>query len=267
MITPPRPTTLYRLFNADDQLLYVGIAGNPGRRWEQHRGDKLWWGDVARTTLEHFDTREEAERAEITAIKTEHPLRNIVHNRGGKPAPAPPLAPGATTWTWYSRRSGHQFTEQLALYWFIDMESITDDYYADEITASQLWRMWLRRLEGYDNWYQDRWGVLEIMWTVTTPEVRGVFDTAPFPAPDGIVDRFGQDSWLDFYSWPEDAATGERLNWLTLPVIDKQWNPARGDKGGFVQELTGWKPSPLQHTVHIPSLAAAAMLPRPTESP
>ncbi len=36
-MTDSSPTTLYRLYNADGGLLYVGIAGNPGRR------STIWW--------------------------------------------------------------------------------------------------------------------------------------------------------------------------------------------------------------------------------
>lgn len=72
------PTTLYRLFDQTGVLLYVGIAGNPGRRWEQHRADKPWWGDVATTRLEHFPTREAALSAELDAIRSENPRHNVV---------------------------------------------------------------------------------------------------------------------------------------------------------------------------------------------
>ncbi|WP_062434940.1 GIY-YIG nuclease family protein [Herbidospora daliensis] len=71
------PTSLYRLFAADGSLLYVGIGGNPGRRFEQHRSDKPWWGDVASMTIEHHPTREAALAAELQAIKTENPRHNI----------------------------------------------------------------------------------------------------------------------------------------------------------------------------------------------
>ena len=81
-MTDSSPTTLYRLYAADGALLYVGIAGNPGRRFEQHRKDKPWWGDVATTHLQHFPTREEAMAAELEAIRTEHPTHNIVGRAG-----------------------------------------------------------------------------------------------------------------------------------------------------------------------------------------
>lgn len=74
-------TTLYRLFASDDQLLYVGIAGNPGRRFEQHAHDKPWWSEVSRVSLTHFPGRIEALEAERDAIRAERPQHNIVHNQ------------------------------------------------------------------------------------------------------------------------------------------------------------------------------------------
>lgn len=74
-------TTLYRFFNPQGVLLYVGISKKPFERWKQHRGDKPWWLEIATVTLEHFDTRREAMSAEEAAIKGEGPLFNIVHNK------------------------------------------------------------------------------------------------------------------------------------------------------------------------------------------
>jgi len=81
-------TTLYRFFDSAGRLLYVGISGNPGRRFHQHSGEKPWWADVDRSTMEHFATRAEAEAAEVAAIKTERPLHNVVHNND-RPQPRP----------------------------------------------------------------------------------------------------------------------------------------------------------------------------------
>lgn len=73
-------TTLYRFFDAEDRLLYIGIAGNPGRRFHEHGKDKDWWPTVVRSTMEHHKTREAALIAERKAILTEHPIYNVVHN-------------------------------------------------------------------------------------------------------------------------------------------------------------------------------------------
>lgn len=79
------PTTLYRLFDSVGALLYVGIAGNPGRRFEQHAGNKPWWGDVAVVTLEHYPSREAASMAEADAIRAENPRHNVVWAGDAKP--------------------------------------------------------------------------------------------------------------------------------------------------------------------------------------
>lgn len=85
-------TSLYRLYDIDATLLYIGIAGNPGRRFEQHAKDKPWWGHVTDVRLEHFLTREAAILAEADAIRTENPKHNIMLNRS-RPAPMPAGVP------------------------------------------------------------------------------------------------------------------------------------------------------------------------------
>lgn len=71
------PTTLYRLYDASGDLLYVGIAGNPGRRFEQHAKDKPWWALVSYCQLEHFDSRPAAASAERQAINRDAPRFNV----------------------------------------------------------------------------------------------------------------------------------------------------------------------------------------------
>lgn len=84
-------TSLYRLYDAEDVLLYVGISKSALMRLGQHLSDKPWAVDVARTTVEWYPTREEAAAAEVAAILTEKPLHNIVHN--ARPVPRSPAGP------------------------------------------------------------------------------------------------------------------------------------------------------------------------------
>lgn len=70
--------SLYRMFDAADALLYVGICAQP-RRLDQHRKDKGWWPDVARISIEHFEERADARAAERQAIVNEAPLFNVQH--------------------------------------------------------------------------------------------------------------------------------------------------------------------------------------------
>lgn len=77
---------LYRFYDADNVLLYVGITMNPSQRWKSHSEEKAWWFDVATVRSQRFDSREEVLKAERQAIRSERPLHNVVHN-------APPAAP------------------------------------------------------------------------------------------------------------------------------------------------------------------------------
>jgi predicted GIY-YIG superfamily endonuclease len=72
-------TTLYRYFDDTGQLLYVGITGDNTKRQSQHRRSSFWFGYIASATFEHFDTRQEAAQAEITAIQSEKPKHNSQH--------------------------------------------------------------------------------------------------------------------------------------------------------------------------------------------
>lgn len=83
-----RPHALYRFLDRDGGLLYVGITADPGVRWKTHSKDKPWWSEVATCTVEHFSTRDAVLAAERTAIATECPRYNVVHN-GKRPIPAP----------------------------------------------------------------------------------------------------------------------------------------------------------------------------------
>lgn len=76
-----RPTCLYRFYDAEDQLLYVGITLHLPQRWASHAHDKSWWAEVARCTVEHHPDRISAGAAELTAIAAEHPRHNIVGRR------------------------------------------------------------------------------------------------------------------------------------------------------------------------------------------
>lgn len=72
---------LYRFYDIDGRLLYIGISLNPGSRWKQHRDDKPWWHDVAQVTVERLPSRQVALAAEQAAIVAERPRYNIIHNR------------------------------------------------------------------------------------------------------------------------------------------------------------------------------------------
>lgn len=73
---PPERTALYRYWDADGNLLYVGITNNPTVRHYQHVS-KPWRSSAVRRDIEWYETRGEALAAEARAIRAESPLHNI----------------------------------------------------------------------------------------------------------------------------------------------------------------------------------------------
>lgn len=68
------PTALYRFYDSNDRLLYVGITYDLERRWKSHKRNQLWWLDVARKEHVWFPNRAQAEKAEERALRLEKPV-------------------------------------------------------------------------------------------------------------------------------------------------------------------------------------------------
>lgn len=77
---------LYRHFDADGALLYVGITNDPRRRLKQHKRTARWSEQIASVTVKWLADRDEAIAAERKAIAEERPLFNGGEVRG--PAPS-----------------------------------------------------------------------------------------------------------------------------------------------------------------------------------
>jgi excinuclease UvrABC nuclease subunit len=78
---PPSPTEevcLYRHFDAEGVLLYVGVSLSVIHRLAGHRSRSRWFRQIARITVEWFANRGEALEAERLAIREEKPLYNIM---------------------------------------------------------------------------------------------------------------------------------------------------------------------------------------------
>lgn len=74
------PTTLYRFYNADAELLYIGITVNFDQRRTAHRAEKSWWPEVASHTLTKYPCRLDAAIAERESIVAEKPFYNVHHH-------------------------------------------------------------------------------------------------------------------------------------------------------------------------------------------
>lgn len=86
-------TDLYRQFDKDGRLLYVGVSINARKRHMQHKWMSFWADQVATITIEKHPDRESALAAERLAIMAEGPTYNdhYAKTRRQKPAPEPRL--------------------------------------------------------------------------------------------------------------------------------------------------------------------------------
>lgn len=67
---------LYRFTDAEGRLLYVGESVDALNRAAQHKQNAPWFWRVAAFHITAFETREEAQRAEAVAIRSEQPMFN-----------------------------------------------------------------------------------------------------------------------------------------------------------------------------------------------
>jgi len=222
-------TSLYRLFDADRRLLYVGISRNPGRRFMEHHADKFWWEDVDEISLERYHTREDALEEERIAIQTERPLYNKTHNK-------------------------LQVVDDFGSFWDeeVDVHHFCNrglDLYGNADRATKLWLMPELEYEPYlDEWWPESemspfwfWvnvvmqkcpdayqaDAVPIYWTVMPS-----YETAPFQKLSWQADDF-----LTSFTWPLDRF-GNRIDWFSLEVRHNRFK-------GFAEDLA-WRPSALQ---------------------
>ncbi|MBS7790250.1 hypothetical protein KTR66_09600 [Roseococcus sp. SDR] len=80
-------TDLYRHYDANGRLLYVGVSLSAVVRLAQHRDLSQWATQIARVDVQKFDTRDQALAAERAAIKSEKPLHNIMHQEAADELP------------------------------------------------------------------------------------------------------------------------------------------------------------------------------------
>lgn len=151
-----------------------------------------------------------------------------------------------TKWRVSAPKYNDEWEAELVARWEVSGDPISDNYTPDDISARDLFRLWADQVREE---FAD--GLVPIYWSVRSPDA-GKGAAMPFQHEHG-EGRIKED-FLTEFDWPLDPQTGERLNWLTLPVVDKRWNAQRADKGGFIQEATGWKPSVLQPYVYLPAL-------------
>ncbi len=83
-------TYLYRCFDIDGVLLYVGISLSTISRMNEHRRAE-WFDRCSQIEIEHHDTRAGALEAEAKAIIDECPAHNVIHSTINHRKPSPDL--------------------------------------------------------------------------------------------------------------------------------------------------------------------------------
>jgi hypothetical protein len=78
-----KETYVYRLFNADRELIYIGCTHDVEARINAHRVSAWWYPQVHFSSVEDFSDRTTAHAAEMKAIFTENPKWNIRHRSLG----------------------------------------------------------------------------------------------------------------------------------------------------------------------------------------
>jgi predicted GIY-YIG superfamily endonuclease len=229
--------SLYRFFNSAGDLLYIGITNRVPRRLDQHGDDKPWYLEVADVKVEHHPNRHAALAAEKTAIKTERPKYNVVHNRG---AHRTKIQDGSGRWTFHTRLTGHEHRSDLVLYPELDCSPMVDDVW--ELDGQGQFEEYVQYLERrHPEWLEA--DAVPIVWSVHGGWANGIFEAAPFTAYGDSVD-WG--NFLAHYTWPVDAINGEPLDWYALPVVNDRFPE-------FAKALA-WTPSPLQPTCPLASI-------------
>lgn len=82
-IAPPQPewAAVYRFYDIDENLLYIGSTDYPPTRWSRHRTTQPWWPEVVAYSLEWWPDRAHAFAQEYKAIHAEAPRYNKQRQR------------------------------------------------------------------------------------------------------------------------------------------------------------------------------------------
>lgn len=72
-------TAVYRLFDDDWNLLYVGMSRSVCTRIRRHELTQPWGDQIAYAFADMYETRWVASQEERRAIREERPIYNVIH--------------------------------------------------------------------------------------------------------------------------------------------------------------------------------------------
>jgi predicted GIY-YIG superfamily endonuclease len=113
--SPDGSCDLYRAYNADGHLLYVGISGNALHRLAEHNYASKWTSRVCTLEIEHYASRETAALAERQAIRREFPALNLaMAQTNADKAPCGICQRTQACWAWNCPKRQFQFVPIIA---------------------------------------------------------------------------------------------------------------------------------------------------------
>lgn len=158
-------TALYRHFDKDGQLLYIGISLSHVARLAQHRDGSPWYEDIAHVTIEWHKTRVDAELAETTAIGREAPkynknkvqceknLERLSYLEKNEMMDNPPLDPEVLHKFW-------RFSEQVND-WQMRMNAMEEEFQRVTDVWDDIVKV-IKDIEGKYSWLDDRRNLVEV---------------------------------------------------------------------------------------------------------
>ncbi|MGW2074933.1 GIY-YIG nuclease family protein [Streptomyces sp. NPDC001953] len=185
-----RPAAVYRLWDRDGNLLYIGSSYNPEERAKAHH--RAEWGPlIARRTDEWRDSREDAYDAEGRAIAAENPA----HNVAGTPRHTGPAERGrvqreASEARWRAAiaaiRAGTPVTEARRAGGWAEVEYLEASGLLPSLAAK-----WRREMEEYGGTYNSNNMSLpaavngRLTWEMRPSEPRVLHAAGQLPGSDG----------------------------------------------------------------------------------
>lgn len=154
-----RPAAVYRLYDAEGTLLYIGSAYDPDHRCKSHR-TKEWWPLVARRTDRWFDGRSTAYRMEMEAIAEEDPK----YNQFGTPGYTTPLTEAVIRRNADGRVRGRVQAEAWAVYRNVKRDSAATgaSIYEASDAADRARMAYLEKSGLFPAYVERRWRRLEM---------------------------------------------------------------------------------------------------------
>ncbi len=114
-------------------------------------------------------------------------------------------------YSWKNRRHEGDRIGELALYWEAHGDPVSDDYDSDDVSASELWRIWRKRYPVDEHAEaQCGRGAVHITWFVSSE----VFEGAPHAIN---VIGYEPQTCLDFFTTPIDVAPANRFSGRACP--------------------------------------------------